>query len=433
MPNEFDTIYDQRQKTDETIKQNQNAVVSLSTSLSRQPLWVSPYPVSDVSFPIYSMARRGIMGTSGPASTGTAHTHSFDGNGNAYTAPLNYGTVANDANGCYITATSTFTADKAAMWMVYSPTPTSGTVQMQIFRENEDLSLTQIVDVNITAQITTTAGLVYVTIPPTVVQQGKRYVLRVANKSNQTIYHNSLLWNSDYSGHRTIGSTSTNKTSYTASEANTALQDSTLLLWGMLAQTVFEAEDKIYTDDFNRDNIGNSWYVYDPALGASTGAKLVLSNNRLSYPGPVSTYGQMYYLNPTNTDAQRMDLDIYGLVGNVSYVTMGITRATNGATMAVLVVDSTQARIRSYASSTYTTRATVTMPVADGKWSFYYDPTTNTYTALYNDADIGLSWIDSGNVVPHTGSERNCTIFINKDASGNTATADNWVFRDWTP
>lgn len=432
--NVFGVVREFKGLTDLGIEQLQTANVSQMITTARNPGWLSRTPVGDVTFPEFMLNALPVAGTSGAASAGTAHTHL----GGSFAAQVTTATIGqNNSLGGYITVSNPMIVDTVGR--IASRDSGTTTVRLEVFRENTDLSLTRIADSAISVNLTAVYQTLSLT-DPIVVQEGERYLVRIRNISATALNvyvpamtQSSLLATNNVFA--TTGATDTNKTSYTSVEAATFQAATTSLPFFALLSATPGAIEKSYADDFNRTELGPMWQVKTTGDGY-----LQIFEGRawaaISGYGTASTATGLY-VRPTSSDDQRVDCKLYytdfspGLAGP----TMHMSR--DYSSLVWLAVSDTDASIYSGSSSSVTQRATVAITENDALWSMYYETSTNTYTVLKDNQDIGLSWTDSGNVVPQGYDYRYGGVRKQTVSDGVTlwfgGFLDNWNLRDWTP
>ena len=117
-PNFFDAVSDFRKTTDTDISLIQQNLTTQQAYTSRQPIWVSRYPQSDVTWPEFMFVAWPVTGTSGAASAGTAHTH---GPGDLAATTLGYGVLKDCSLGSYVTISSPTSINQVGTYLYKSP------------------------------------------------------------------------------------------------------------------------------------------------------------------------------------------------------------------------------------------------------------------------------------------------------------------------
>lgn len=431
----FDVLSGYRVGVNTKLVNNQNSGITTRINGAVRPGWESDYLVSDVSYPMVLNLTFNLFGNTGAASTGTAHTHPLAGSGAV--AGGAYWTIAqNDARGGYVTMTDTYQVDTIEFVGYFASALAGGTLDIELFRENPDLSLNRVAiwsyDTASAPPTTATRWSIPTGGGTLVSRQGERYMVRVCNRSNPARTFNILGYGGGanlgmtQSAFYTTGTTQMNKTSYTTAEAAT-YSNTSILPWWQLSRQNIPPEDKSFDDNFDRVNLGPQW----SAGGAGSTGAPVISGGRLTYNGATDGQQPAYSIYPTASDAMRVDVDLWNVVNPGVTVMICLDRERQSFT--ALTVGATSAIIQSAVGASLTTRATVSMTSDAARWSIYYEPTPNKYTVLKDDKDIGLTWTDSGNVVPHGLNNRYGGLVMLRSGGVNGGQADNFVLRDWAP
>lgn len=432
--NVFEAIGDFRDGVKSNVITQQNLAITMDVNKPGNGASVSPYYVGDYTYPQYFNMTTGLTGSTGAQSTGTAHTHT---NGGAAPFAQNYIFAVNTAIGAYITATSPYVIDRISLSTYLITSSAGGTVPLQIYREAADGSLVQLFSNNIKSALPVgTQGVVteLQLATPIIVAEGERYLIRVANLTSPGV--NMAIAGLSYSGnaspntmHKTTTSTLATQTSFTTTEANTALAAGVILPWIALGQTASSyLEDRTWWDDFNRIYLGRRWLQ---ANSAKTG-DLKIVDGQLTYDGTTNGIQEAIFTRPTTGDAIRADVDMHGVnaSGNIDVFICRDRESMNGVNLSVYELG---AIIGTTINATQTTRATYTGRSNEATWSIYYEPTPDKYTVLKDGQDIGLTWTDTSHVFPHGPNYRFSSVMIECASGIPGGTLDNWVFRDWTP
>lgn len=441
MTSAFDAILAYRGGVDSRASYTSEGLISSIVRNKRNPDWVCDFPVGDVSYPMILNSTAQVTGSTGAVNTGTtaAHTHT-----NAFTsfASAAYWTVAQNASlGAYVRASDIYQVDWFSTWCFISSggALAGGSIDFEVFRENPDLSLTRLLNTNLTSVVSVGgAGRSSQPLLDTItVREGERYLLRLVNRSSpaRTL---AILGMGGYLANltgvlpfSTTGTTDTNRTTYTTAQAATANAATQVLPWFLMARSSNPAEDRTFRDNFDRVNLGPAWAVN----ASGTTAPPVIVSNRLSYSGTTTGFQAAMCIYPTVGDGQRVDLDVLDIASTTVAVTLMLHWQREQASLVQCGIFSNGANIVSVVGASQVNQASVVLDNTDpATWSAYYVPSTKTYTVLKNNQDIGLSWVDSGNLVPHDINRRYAGIEIGRDAGGvNAGTCDNFVLRDWAP
>lgn len=415
--------------------QQQNAAITNTVRSRSNPGWLCDQLVGDVSYPMILNASIPVFGNTGAATAGTAHTHPMSGLSGASSGF--YSIAQNNSLGAYVPMTDVYQVDRFDFCAYVSAPLTGGTVDFETFREAPDGTLKRVGPATSLPMLTTSVQRIAIGSNDTLItRDGERYLMRIANRSSPAITVQVL--GLDGSGvigttdaqHATVGTATTNKTSYTAAEAQTALRATTALPWMMVARAVPPPEDRTYSDDFNRVNLGPAWAL-DTFSGAAGAMKI--SGGRLVFGGTTDDVQTAMHIYPTAGDAMRVDANVWDIAtsgsGNGVFLALGQDRDyLNGV---VLMLFNGSAVLRSIVNAVGTDRDTWVGSTTDAKWSLIYEPTPKKWTALKGDLDIGLSWTDSAATLPHNENQRYSTIYISRVGGVNGGEVDNFELRDF--
>lgn len=413
----------------------QEATGTTANRYQRRPAWYSPLPISDVSYPHALNLQWPVFGQTGAASAGTAHTHQIDTN-NTSAIIGNWSIGTNISLGGYIPITQNAQFTYFGVYVHSDTALAGGTVPMSVLREEEDGSLTQIVSVDLAPYITTTSQPLGTTISGgLIVRDGERYLVRVANKASptRTVRITGIATTTQGPADmafQTSNSTETNRTNFTAAQAATSRGNGTLIVWAVGGAVDPPQEDRTWVDDFNRANLGPSWSWDSIALGATS--EFAISGGRLVYTG-ADGFAEAKFVNPVLGDAMRLDADLHEVNDPDAGTTLWITADRENTSAVGVEITSDSAIIQSVVGGSTVDRATVATTGNDVTWSIYYDEDENTYVVLKNGEDIGLSWEDTGNIIPHGANQRYAVISMDQISGVSGSELDNFVFRDWRP
>lgn len=431
----FDAIANYRTGVNTQFANQQNAGISTLVSSGKQinPLWVSDYPIGDVSYPMILNASGWLGGSTAAQTAGTAHTHPLAGT-NAGASGAFWPISQNNSLGAYIVMTDTYQVWALEFAGYISSAMAGGTIDVELFRENPDTSLTRIAFWQYSSGLPTSATRW--SIPFTnalIARKGEKYICRIANRSSPARTFNMLGITQGLNvgvatvTHATVGATDTNKTSYTIAEAATAWAATSTIPWFLLGGDENLVEDRTFTDDFNRINLGPSWNTG----GTGTDGPVALSSNRMSYSGTTGSVQPVFCIYPTATDAMRIDVDLWDVGPAAVGIMLCLDR--DRQSFAWLDVTNTTATIYSVVAASATSRASVSINSGIGRWSFYYEPTPKKYTVLKDEQSVALTWTDSTPVVSHGLNYRYGGLIMQRASGVNGGTADNFVLRDWAP
>lgn len=431
--NLFGAIRSFRGDVDNKVITQQNLSITQDANRPGNRASDSPIYDGDYTYPQFMNVLGFVSGTTGAASTGTAHTHPISV---ATSIAAGYTHPVNTALGGYIRCTGPYVVDTVAFSTTMATSSAGGSILFQIYRLNADGSFTQIRSDNVKSLVPvgSSAGLIsYTLTSPFIVTEGEWYLCRIVNLTSPAV---NLITQSLQYGfastpntmHKTTTLTLATQTSFTATEANTALTDGTLLPWVVFGQTTTNfPEDRTWWDDFNRIYLGRRWLQNNTA---KTG-DMTIVNGRLTYTGTTTGLQEAIYLRPTTGDAMRADIDIHAVNAN-GVVDVFICRDRDNKNGVALAVYQLGALIGTTINGTQTVRATYNGGSNEATWSIYYEPTPDRYTVLKDGASV-MTWTDSSHVQPHGANYRFSSVMIECASSQPGGTLDNWVFRDWKP
>ena len=419
-----------------TQSQTKQFVVSSTSGVTRQPGWVSEYAISAATYPAILNSKFNVYADSiGPASAGTAHTHAIPGPTDDATAQSpwwEYG--PNRSIGGFVTATEdcVFTAYQFAAYS--SATPVAGDYWFEVFRENPNGSLVRIVNSDVSSFIPTSDTMVSLvwTTYRLVAARGERYLTRLRNSStSKTLSVKGLAWAFGVPSIQweTSGATDTNETSYTNAQKNTIINSSTTTPWFVLAANASDIpEAYTWTDDFERNELGYYW----SQSVTDTGGNLVIDQGQVAYGGTTNGFQQALYIRTTATDQFRLDVDVTAVSSSATSIFCGADR--EGQNGMILSLNSSTVQLTSIIGGTQTVRTSVSRNGNSGKWSVTYNKTTKQYQVYFNDVVVpGLTWTDSGSVVPQGALYRYGHIQIIRASGVNGGKVANWLLQDWNP
>lgn len=430
----FQAINTYRSGVSTRLANQQNSGINSLSQGDENPAWVCDYRLGDVSYPMILNMSLPLYGSTGAQTAGTVHTHP---NGGAASSS-SYTLAQNNSFGAYVPITKLYQADKFSFCASVNSAMAGGSIDFELFRELADGSLIMVGTAAAVTSISTTFQRITLTSPDKLItRRGERVMMRLVNRSSpaRTVTFQGIVGTADpgspYAAFATVGTTTTNKTSYTSAEAATAQNANDILPWMLIACSTPPAEDKNFNDDFqNRVNIGPAWAL----THLTTTDYLVISNGRLVYGGTTNGTEGATCIYPCSSDSMRVDVDVWNLASTSSGVAASICADREGNNFAVLELYQDRALLRSVIGATTTTRATYNSgTITDATWSLYFTPATKTYTALRNGDAVGLSWNDSGDLIPHGVNNRYGLLAIGRASGVNGGELDNYVLRDWAP
>ena len=407
----------------------QNFTISAIVSSNRNPDWVCRYPISDVTYPEFMNNKLSVFGQTDGASTGTAHTHTMGVTNSAEAEAPGWSIDQDESRGSYLTIANTTVHDTVGV-VVWKASGTLNNVYLEIFKEAADGSLARMFSQEFSSSITTTTTYFEFTLPSRlIVQSGERFMLRIRNSSTvATIVRLSGLQqvtSSPDTGFKTVGSSDTNKTTYSTSEAATARGNGTVLTWFMLAAKSMPAVDRSFSDDYNRLSIGGEYF-----RKSSTASDIDIYEEALGYTGVADGDQAALYIRACSRDVNRVEANLHINAASTARCGVLLHCSRDLSQMVYLGVNGTSAKIYSGAFGSLTERASLSSG-GTAKWAAYYDEASDKYVALRDGVDVGLQWTSVGSTVKHGADYRFGGDMISCASGEPAGTIDDWVLRDW--
>jgi hypothetical protein len=404
--------------------------ISAIVSDYRNPQSRCRYPIADVTYDEVLNNHMYVFGTTDDASTGTAHTHTVGSSNSAVAAPAGWSINQNESRGSYLTIMNPTVHDTFGC-VVWKDAGTLNNVYLELFKVNSDGSLTRIASQEFSSSITTSTTFFEFTLPSRlIVQAGEKYVMRIRNSSSVAttvrVIGMERVTSAPDDGFKTVGSTLTSQTTYTASQATTARSNGTTLCWFMLAALSMPEVDKMYSDSFKRSTIGGQW-----VRQSSTLSLIDVYDEALGYTGTSDGEQSALYILRCTRDTNRVTGNLYINTNSSAREGLMMHCARDFSQVVYLGVDGTSAKIYSGPIDSLTERASLASG-GTGKWSLYYDSSADKYVALMNDADIGLQWTSVGSAVLHGDDYRFGGARIECVSGEPAGTVDDWELRDWS-
>lgn len=444
-PSATDALLNFRTGTDDSMVALQNSIVTQQLVTARQPVWVSRYPNSQVSFPEIFFHQLDFAGTTAATtpSLGINHTH---GDGTLKTEEFGTDIGPSEARAAIFVIDNPMIIDTIATTCFKIPNSAINNCYFDIFKINDDGSANRIrASSDVSSQISgVITGIVETTITPLPVQEGERYLVRLRNNSSTAVtwdpleIDQSLFGPENYIGLYT--NTLSTNTSYTAAEIQTMIDATAVVPWIALVSTGNYETERSYYDDFNRSDgyggLGLLW-GYD---AAATYNWVYLLGGQVAVEPSIgagsNVEGARVFLRPTLSDDQRVGATFYNLSSTTAEAGIMLGASIDFSNWVRLAITATGAKIYSRIGGTVVARATQSTTGDNNvEWFLAYSTSTNTYTAYRGDTVI-TSWTDSGNLMPHGELQRYGGIYISRVFTGGVdargGTLDNWTLRDWT-
>jgi hypothetical protein len=342
-------------------------------------------------------------------------------------------TPQNDSLGGYVVVTNGTVYDTVAM-VIAKGTGAVNNVFMEVFKENEDQSLTRISSDNISSFFTSAIEVIFVekTLPSQAVEPGDRYVVRFRNYSSVATSIGPAVikqtsW-ADPLGFRTVGTTDSGRTSLTSGQALTARTADNLVPWVMLAATSFESGDRTFMDDGSK-SISGTWLQNN-----NTGFNFKTLHGGFVFDGTTNGSEVGVWYSRTTGDSQKSSVVVSGAPSATTHAEAGpMIHCKSDMTQTVwLGVTDNAAKIYSGAWNSLTQRASIASG-GNGTWELYYDVALNKYVALKDGSTVGLDWTDTGNLMLHGRDYRYGGQRHSRVSGVNSPILDNWTLSDFTP
>lgn len=407
----------------------QNFTISAIVSDARNPEWVCRYPISDVTYPEFYNNHLTVFGTTDDASTGTSHTHTLSATNSAHAEPAGWSVNQNESRGSYITVANTTVHDTVGV-AVFKDSGSLNNVYLEVFKENSDTSLTRVFSQEFSSSITTTVDYYEFTLTSRlIVQSGERFLVRVRNSSSTStivrVVGMDRIASSPDNGFKTVGSSLTAQTSYTAAQATTARAAGTTLNWFMLAAKFMPSVDRSFSDDANRSAIGGLW-----VRQSSTASLLDIYEEAFGYTGTSDGDQSALYIHRTTRDVNRVEANLFINKNSTARCGVLLHCTRDFSQVVYLGVNGTSAKIYSGPIDSLLERASLSLG-GEGKWALYYDQAADKYVALKDGATIGLEWTSVGSAVTHGADYRFGGMRISLASGEPAGTIDDWTLRDW--
>lgn len=434
--NVFDAVFNFKQEQDtNTVKAQNFTISSVTSGLVRQPIWVSRYPICDVTYPEALLSGWFVTATTGAQTAGTAHTHPISLSSSNAAGGIMSVASQDESIGAYVTISQTLVIDTVGMWIRKAlSSPSLNNVYIEIFKENADTSLTRVwVSSDISGSCSTSITWLSVTVSPgLLVHAGDRYLVRVRNSSSNLVNVGpagilKTAISPDSVFYTFTGDTA--QTSYTDTEAATARAATNIFPFIVLAATSLSATDQSFSDDFNRSQLGGLWTT----KSNTTTDLLTVNGSQASYNGTTNGNQNALVVRQMNGDKNYVEAAIYGTLDSTAHAYLGVLMHCNSdfSSIMYLAVNDQGAKIYSGSTTSLTQRATITRDFNDGLWRLQYDPSTTTYTAYMDGNDVGLSWNDSGAAKPRGALYRYGGLRIERASGVNAGTMDDFTLADW--
>lgn len=422
----------------ETVQsQTKQFVVSSTAGVTRQPGWASAFSISASTYPAILNSDFDVFADSiGPATAGTAHTHAIRGVDEAHAIAPWWNYTKDQAIGGFISVTED-TVFSGFQFAAYADSaPALSDVAFEVFRELPDGSLVMLTTTDVGTSLSTSSQLISLTWASyrLVAQRGERYMVRLRNKTSGTngIHVRGLSWGFGVPEiqFETDVLADTNKTTYTSAQKQTIIGNSAVTPWFSLTATFADIPESFtWVDDFERGDLG---YFWSQSLN-DTGGDLTITNGALTYGGTTNGWQQALYIRSIATDQFKMEANVptVGSNGVVAFFMGADREAANGT---ILAIANGSVQLTSLVNGVQNVRANVARTGNAGKWTVTYNSTTKVYSVYFNDAPVsGLSWTDSGGVVPRGSLYRFGHIQIMRTSGVNGGTVSDWLMQDWKP
>jgi hypothetical protein len=301
------SVTDLSTTTDTSVANLQNFTISTQAAGGRKPAWISPYPISDVTYPDAMNFLLIVDGTTTAQSAGTAHTHG--GQGTLQSGPWVYHVNLDDSLGATITVTDPLVGNTVGMYLWKVGTVTSAFID--VFHEDaSSTAMTRVASVAINGTLTTSPALVLGTISNVIGQPGDKLMVRIRNAAGGGSINMAALVRTVISPNTsfyTTGTSLTAQTSYTAGQVTTARSGTDAVPFAVIANAGATTGDVSYSDDFNRSQFGGLWLLI-----SSWATQLGVTSSMAAYQGTTNGDQQALFIRSTSGDGSRVDFDVTG-------------------------------------------------------------------------------------------------------------------------
>lgn len=425
-------------KQDTIIRQtiNQSFTISSTASVATQQLWANTEPIAAMSYPaILNQKWAAYSDSIGPATAGTAHSHELrGGTDNAIAIGPWWQIDSNGTLGAFVSAAQDTVFSKFAfIGFVEGTLPANTDLMFEIFRETPGGRLDLIVNSYVGSHFTNSQKQINLTWTDfrIVARKGEKYLMRIKNLSPTLVVRlKGFQWDTGTPNIQweTDNATDSNKTTYTNAEKNVIINASVITPWFSLGAAQSDIlESNTWVDDFGRKELG---YFWDQSL-VDTGGNLVIVNDRLTYGGTTDGYQQALHIRTLASDEFLCEANLVG-VNNSNPISIWCASDRTRQNGLIVEVTGAGARILSLINGTLTQRGTALRISNDGNWSVGYKASTKTYTVLFNGNPVttGLTWNDSGDLMPKGANNRYFQLQIQRGGGNNAGQVDNWMIQD---
>lgn len=434
VPNLFDSLSQYRKEIDRAQENYQNQATA-STNTSRNPIWVSRYPIGDVSYPDFQNSKVAVFATTGAASAGTAHTHDVTGN----SGPSIWNVDNNRQRGAIITISNTALLDCYATYGQILSGSGINNVYLDLYRIEPSGGAVRIYTEDISARVSGATDYLEVLMPsPIACIAGEQFMVVLRNQCTNTMSI-GMIGVTSVNGQTDSGaswaSPDVGLSTYTSTQMADGLSNTAVQPWAQLASktsTSIGVVDQSYSDNFDRSAIGGLW-----TLKSNTpGFQLKITNGALDFSAIANAHQEGIYISRTNGIGTKCEV---GINFNSWFANSGqrcgpmIHCARDFSQMVFLGVGKTAVNIYSGSYTSLTSRATISYEQPNGLWGITYIEATDTYTALKDGNEIGLTWPSAGSAVTHGINYQFGGARIEYKDLATSGTIDNWTLRDWKP
>lgn len=431
----FSDLFGFREDTTQNAQYQQSFQIGLSTGGYRNPMWVCRYPIGDVTYPESLNNMMSVYNSTGSTPTGDV------------VFPTYFGILPGMSRGGIITTVNPTVYDTVGMYLLRQTNSTINNIFLEVLRIDASGNARVINSENVSSYIPGSAAIYLERTlnPPIIAQPGERYVVRLRNSSttSEVVHANAIWQQSNASSGSWINTNDTSdsrpnssQTTYTAAEVaaamnNNVANNSNRMVWAALATVNPQSTDQLFSDDFNRLEMGSLWY----RKSDNSGQIGIFLGFEASYSGLDSGAQHALYIRPTASPRMSSSATLAGtglaLTGSRTGPLICCNR--DMTQVVFLGVNGSNAGIFTGSlGATLTQRGSLlNTSNNDVNWEIRYDPATNKYTAYKAGKATSLTWTDSGNVINHSPDYFYGGFRIERSGLSQGAALDNWVLRDW--
>lgn len=407
-----------------TAVDTEGMVISNSvTSRGFTPMWMGSEDSGDVTYPQFLVSQKYLLdGDTGPASTGTAHTHRSSELSSGWANTSSYFALADGTSvGGAIRASESVIRNRLRVFGRREAGTMTGPVYIDVFEMDDSENLRRVLrTADVGPLLQTTYGYIVFDLGEGILtSRGRNYIVAINNKSGIKFWVSGT-----DTGTYPMGWSRTTGDQLTYTEAEWSYNQQ--VRWMCLYTDDSDAPDYLsYKDDFNRFSVGSQWL----RKSNSSFGKSDLSFGTMGYGGIFTGTQASIYTKSLNYDSMRVE----AVLNTPTSQRTGLILKSNSdmTSLVCLGINSTDAVVYTGAWNSLTARSTITTDTDLGRWAAEYLVSDNSVHVYKDDVEVGTPWADTGSVIKHGSDQRLCgTSFVRGSVSSVAASLDNWTCRD---